>query len=83
MGVSSVSLGGHCPVDKNPEPSLQNLFRNTLSSIRRSLIFSVGGTGGLNKTDEFSEKFQRGGKGVGSFSIKKFKLQILDIYTGP
>ena len=36
------------------------------------------GTGGVSKTDEFSEKFQRGGGG-GSFSIQKFMLQILDL----
>ena len=34
------------------------------------------GTDGNTKTDEFSEKFQRGGGG--SFSIQKFMLQILD-----
>ena len=32
-----------------------------------------------SKTDEFSEKFQRGG---GSFPIQKFLLQILDFWTG-
>ena len=40
---------------------------------------SDGGKGRLalsNKTDEFSEKFQRGGRG--SFSIQKFTLQILN-----
>ena len=32
-----------------------------------------------SKTDEFSEKFQRGG---GSFSIQKFMLQIFALYEG-
>ena len=35
------------------------------------------GKDGGTKSDEFSEKFQRGGKGVGSFPIQKFMLQIL------
>ena len=34
------------------------------------------GTGAHTKTDEFSEKFQKGGGGP--FSIQKFMLQILD-----
>ena len=34
------------------------------------------GKDGVSKTDEFSEKFQKGG---GSFSIQKFILQILDL----
>ena len=32
-----------------------------------------------SKTDEFSEKFRRGGGGGGSFSIQKFILQIFAI----
>ena len=34
---------------------------------------------GYTKSDEFSEKFQRG---EGGFSIQKFMLQILDPETG-
>ena len=34
------------------------------------------GKDGVSKTDEFSEKFQKGG---GSFPIQKFMLQILDL----
>ena len=37
------------------------------------------GTGHATKSDEFSEKFQRG---AGSFSIQKIILQILDLYNG-
>ena len=34
------------------------------------------GTGKVNRSDEFSEKFRKGG---GSFSIQKFILQNLDL----
>ena len=35
--------------------------------------------GKVNRSDEFSEKFRKGG---GSFSIQKFILQNLDLSTG-
>ena len=38
------------------------------------------GKDGGTKSDEFSGKFQKGGKGGGSFSIQKFMLQTLDLY---
>ena len=40
----------------------------------------ASGKGCATKSDECSEKFQRGG--VGSFSILIFILQILDLYKG-
>ena len=54
-----------------------------LLSIDTNLIVIVGfpflplGMDGPTKTDEFLEKFQKGGGG--SFPIQKFMLQILDI----
>ena len=45
-------------------------------------VITVLGTGDTTKTDEFSENLQRdGGRGGGLFSIQKFMLQILDLYT--
>ena len=41
-------------------------------------ILSALGKGGPTKTDEFSEKFRRGG----SFPIQKFILQIFAIING-
>ena len=42
------------------------------------LGLDVWGTDGPTKTDEFSEKFQKGGRGV-SFPIQKFILQNFDL----
>ena len=39
------------------------------------------GKDGISKSDEFLEKFQKGGEG-GSFPIQKFILQILDLQIG-
>ena len=43
------------------------------------MIQSDLGKGPTNKSDEFSEKCERG---EASFSNQKFMLQILDLYTG-
>ena len=50
-----------------------------MSFIYNSTLRLGSGTDGGTKLDEFSEKFQGGGL---SFSIQKFILQILDLYTG-
>ena len=47
-----------------------------LASPGRPFIRSYSGKDGVSKTDEFSEKFQKGG---GSFPIQKFMLQIFAI----
>ena len=55
-------------------------MRNTTSMDFDSYLmfqtFPALGTSHGTKTDEFLEKCQRGG---GSFSIQKFKLQILEL----
>ena len=63
----------------------QMIFVNTfaLNSMKNKKhtniwIFKNWGTVDASETDEFSEKFQRGGE---SFSIQKFMLQILDLQT--
>ena len=59
---------------------IQSDCSNTVASswvkIKRVVGVDDLGTDAHTKTDEFSEKFQRGGGG--SFSIQKFMLQILD-----
>ena len=52
------------------------------SYIRYSSESSALGKPRASKTDEFSEKFRRGGRGGGSFPIQKFILQNLDFWTG-
>ena len=51
-------------------------YKNKLQKIEDVLVINKG-KDGVSKTDEFSEKFQKGGGG--SFPIQKFMLQILDL----
>ena len=83
--VSSVS-GGSLVSSINSVNNMNSV--KSVSSVRSVECESVNsvssGFSGLRdgsryQTDEFSEKFERGG---GSFSIQKFRLQILDLYKG-
>ena len=78
----------HCCVpasnqkQSHPADDLQSLKQVRLHGLDKSFVcinIILLGKGGATKSDEFSEKFQRGG---GSFSIQKFILQILDLYIG-
>ena len=58
------------------EKSLKMHFKATPEAADDQFITT---TANVTKTDELPENFRRGG---GSFSIKKFILQTLDLYTG-
>ena len=61
----------------HPADDLQSLKQVRLHGLDKSFVcinIILLGKGGATKSDEFSEKCQRG---VGSFSIQKFMLQIL------
>ena len=62
-----------------PENLVSQLQNGVLTSFLPPFIVDSG-KGPATKLDDFSEKCQRGGGG--SFLIRKFLLQILDLYIG-